>query len=193
MPERPISMDAATARVLGWCAILAPALHSFTDVLETLQGFSAFQLWLNYVAFLPIPALMLGLYAAQRPRIGHLGLIGALLYGFAFVYFAHTTLVAISGKVPDYALLWAELGRLYTIHGGLMVAGGAIYAWASLQARVLPTWTAYLFLAGLGLNTVLALVSAPEALQPLGTLLRNAGLAGMGWWVLRSGGDGRVP
>jgi hypothetical protein len=143
-------------------------------------GFFPALLWLNYLAFVPMPAVMLGLYAAQRPRISRLGLAGALLYGFAFVYFTHTTLLALALHTPTYADLWKTLGSLYTLHGVVMLVGGACFGWASLRARVLPRWTATMFLLGLSINLLLGLLPAPELLQTIGTAVRNAGLIGMG-------------
>jgi hypothetical protein len=91
------SLDPTTRRLIALGAILAPALHSVTDVMEWVHGgFFPAQLWLNYLAFLPVPVVMLGLYAAQRPRISRLEMAGALLYGFAFVDFTHTTLLALA-------------------------------------------------------------------------------------------------
>ena len=95
--------------------MLAPSLHTITDAMEWLHGgFSPVQLWLNYLAFLPLPAVLLGLYAAQLPRISRLGLVGSLAYGFAFVYFTHTTLLALTLHTPTYADLWRYLGGTYT-------------------------------------------------------------------------------
>jgi hypothetical protein len=149
-------------------------------------GFFPAQLWLNVLAFLPVPAVMLGLYAAQRPRISRLGLGGALLYGFAFVYFTHTVLLALALATPTYADLWHHLGAIYTVHGVLMVVGGACFGSASLRAGVLPRWTATTFLLGLSINFGLGLLPAPELLQTIGTAVRNAGLIGMGWAVGQS-------
>jgi hypothetical protein len=172
--------------LIGSAAVVAPALHTLTDVMEVAQGgFSPLQLWLNYAAFLPMPAIVIGLYAVQRPHVSRAGLAGALLYGVAFIYFAHTTLVALSGAAPDYASLWADLGGLYTLHGAVMVTGGALFGWATLDARVLPGWTAWMFLAGIGLNLLVALTPLPDLVQTAGTVLRNAGLIGMGWTVTR--------
>lgn len=180
------SDDGARVRVVIACAaILAPSLHTLTDALEVRGGFTPVQLWLNYVAFLPVPALMVGLYAVQRPHISSLGLAGALGYGFAFIYFAHTTLFAIATKAPTYESLWDRLGPLYTAHGALMIAGGAAFGWATLRSRVLPRWASGLFLAGLGVNLVVALLPVPELFQVAGTLIRNAGLVGMGMGLLR--------
>jgi hypothetical protein len=181
-------VNSATRRLIGIGAIVVPALHTVTDVVEWAHGgFSPAQLGLNYLAFVPIPVILVGLWAAQRPRIGAAGLVGAILYGAAFVYFAHTTLVALEESVPDYETLWSRLGPMYTAHGGLMVVGGALFGVATWRAGVVPRWTAGLFLAGVTLNIALALLDAPELLHTLGTALRNAGLAGMGWAVLAGG------
>jgi hypothetical protein len=179
-------MDPATRRAVALGAIGAPLLHSVTDLMEWLQGgFSPLQLWANYLAFLPIPAILIGLYAAQRPRISRWGLVGAVLYGFAFVFFTFTTLLAILGKVPSYADLWEQLGPLYTVHGALMIAGGLLFGSATLKAQVLPRWAPVLFLAGLGLNLLITFLPVADLYQTLGTTLRNAGLMGMGWAVWR--------
>jgi hypothetical protein len=73
-----------------------------------------------------MPFLLIGLYAYQRPRIGWVGLIGSLIYGVAFIYFAHTTLIALEESIPDYEMLWRKLGSVYTFHGGLMVGVSVI-------------------------------------------------------------------
>jgi hypothetical protein len=174
-------LDTTTKRLIATAAVVAPALHTVTDAMEWLQGgFSPVQLWLNYLAFLPLPAVVLGLYAAQRPRISHAGLLGAIGYGCAFIYFTHTTLLALALGTPTYEDLWAHLGLTYTAHGGLMILGGGAFGWATLEANVFPRWTALLFLAGLTINLLLALLPAPDLLQTIGTTVRNAGLVGMG-------------
>ena len=71
--------------VVGAAAIVAPILHSVTDAMEWYQhGFSQTQLWLNYVAFLPMPWLLLGIYSVCEEELGVAALVGALLYGIAF-------------------------------------------------------------------------------------------------------------
>ena len=96
------------------------------------------------------------------------------------MYFAHTTLFALSTDAPTYEELWAELGALYTFHGALMIVGGALFGFATLRARVLPGWTAYVFLLGLSVNLAVAFIPVPELFQTVGTLARNVGLIGMG-------------
>jgi hypothetical protein len=185
--RQPGRRDALTVTV-GVAALVAPALHSLTDVLEwRQQGFSAVQLWLNYLAFLPMPWLLLGIYAVRDTGRGGAALIGALLYGFAFTYFAHTTLYALAEGIPDYAALWTRLGGTYTVHGGLMVLGGLLFSLGSLRSGWLPRGPVLLFLAGIVTNLVLALLPGPDILQTVGSALRNVGLMGMGYVILFDG------
>jgi hypothetical protein len=171
--------------VVGAVAIAAPALHSLSDALEWQQGFTPLQLWINYTAFLPMPWLLLGLYAVREPRAGAAALTGALLYGVAFAYFMHTTLLALEEHIPTYEELWRRLGGTYTLHGAVMVAGGALFGFGALRARWSPRWPVLLFLAGIAMNFVLALLPAPDILQTFGSALRNVGIAGMGYAALR--------
>lgn len=171
--------------VVGATAVAAPLLHCFTDAMEWYQGgFSSVQLWLNYVAFLPMPWLLLGIYAVCARELGASALAGALLYGIAFTYFAHTALHALQSATPSYEVLWQQLGAAYTLHGALMVVGGLLFAWAALRAPSLPRLAVLLFGAGLLVNLGLALVPAPDMLQVVGTAVRNAGLVGMGGALL---------
>lgn len=171
--------------VVGAVALAAPALHTLTDVLEWQhQGFTEFQLWLNLLAFLPMPFLLLGLYAVQAPRPGAYGLVGALLYGTAFAYFTLTTIFALAERIPNYEALWERLGRTYTFFGGVMVVGGLLFGGSALRNRQLPRLAILLFLAGLVVNLILALLPAPDILQTLGSAARNLGLMAMGYFVL---------
>ncbi|MFT3896924.1 MAG: hypothetical protein QM719_04405 [Thermomonas sp.] len=168
--------------LVGYAALVAPALHTATDVMEWYQhGFSSLQLWLNYLAFLPMSWLLLGIYAVHEPKPSTPGLVGAVLYGAAFTYFAHTTLFAIAEHTADYELLWLRLGSIYTVHGALMIAGGLLFAWSAYRAGWLPRISVALFAAGLMVNLLLALVPAPDILQTIGSTLRNAGLVFMGY------------
>lgn len=178
-------MHAALRWATGIAAIVAPSLHTLTDAMEWWQGgFTPAQLWLNYAAFVPMAWLLLGLCALRMPPLGTVALAGALLYGAAFVYFAHTTLYALAEATRDYAALWGRLGATYTVHGALMVAGGALFAWEAWRTRALPRVAVGLFAAGLAVNLALALLPAPDLLQTLGSACRNTGLMAMGWAVL---------
>jgi hypothetical protein len=179
-------MKSSALRItVGITALVAPFIHSMTDALEWYQhGFSVSQLWLNYIAFVPMSWLLLGLYAVHEPAPGALGLIGALLYGAAFTYFSHTTLFALYENVSTYEELWRRLGGTYTVHGALMVCGGLLFAWSALRAKWLPRFSVLLFLAGIIANLVLSYPPTPDILQTIGSAARNAGLVAMGYFVL---------
>jgi hypothetical protein len=173
------------AIVVGITALIAPALHSITDLMEWYQGgFSTAQLWLNYIAFLPMPWLLLGIYAVHTPKPNIIGLIGALLYGAAFTYFAYTTLYALTDQIPTYEALWSQLGDLYTVHGALMVVGGLMFAWSTFRMGWLPRGALVLFSAGILWNLIFALLPIPDILQTIGSAARNLGLVGMGYAIL---------
>jgi hypothetical protein len=180
-PSLPPPLNVA----VGICALVAPALHSLTDVMEWyLGGFSTTQLWLNYIAFLPMPWLLLGLYAAHENRPNAWGLAGALLYGVAFTYFAHTTLYAIAEHVPTYEALWSRLGGLYTVHGAFMVVGGLMFAASAWRVGWLSRGGLLLFAAGIAWNLLFALLPVPDILQTIGSAARNLGLMAMGHSIL---------
>jgi len=171
--------------MVGVVAMVAPFLHSITDVMEwSQQGFSSGQLWLNYVAFVPMSWLLLGIYAVHGPKPGVAGLVGALLYGAAFTYFAHTTLYALDEHISDYEVLWQRLGGIYTAHGALMVCGGLLFGWSVLRAGWVPGFSVILFLLGLSANLVLSFLPVPDILQTIGSAVRNIGLMVMGYAVL---------
>jgi hypothetical protein len=171
--------------VVGVAAITAPVLHAVSDALEWWQGgFSTGQLWLSYIAFVVLSWLLLGIYVVHRNRPGPAGLVGALLYGVAFTYFAHTALDALAEHTPTYEALWERLGPAYTIHGAMMVIGGLLFSWSVLQAGWLPRSAIVLFTTGLLVNLTLALTPAPELLQTIGTAIRNLGLVWMGTAIL---------
>lgn len=147
-------------------------------------GFSQNQLLLNYAGFLPMPFLMIGLYAVQRPKIGWLGLTGAIIYGIAFIYFIHTTLLALEESFPNYEMLWHRLGTVYTFHGGLMIVGGLMFGFASLKAGILWQKGVILFIFGLLLNLVLTFLPLPDIFQTIGSTIRNLGLIGVGFGLV---------
>jgi hypothetical protein len=179
---------------VGITALLAPFIHSITDAVEWYQhGFSTSQLWLNYVAFVPMSWLLLGIYAVHDPKPGALGLLGAILYGAAFTYFAYTTLYALNEHVANYELLWQRLGGLYTAHGALMVVGGLLFGWSALRAGWLPRISVVLFLGGIITNLVLSLLPAPDILQTIGSAARNGGLMAMGYFILFRGAKLHTP
>lgn len=180
-------MTKTLSRIIAITAIAAPTLHLISDVLEwSNDGFSRVQLLINYAGFLPMPFLMLGLYAVQRPKIGWLGFIGAIAYAVAFIYFAHTTLLALEESFSNYEMLWQRLGTVYTFHGGLMVLGGLLFGFSAIKAKVLWQKGVILFIVGLLLNLLLTFLPLPEILQITGSSIRNLGLIGIGFGLLRT-------
>lgn len=180
-------MTKSLSWIIAITAIAAPTLHLASDVLEwTGGGFSTLQLAVNYAGFLPMPFLMLGLYSAQLPRIGWVGLAGSVLYSVAFIYFSHTTLYALENSIPDYVTLWGRLGWVYTFHGMLMIAGGMLFGVASLRAGVLWRGAVGLFLLGTTLNLAIGLLPLPDIVQTIGSTVRNIGLIGMGVGMIRT-------
>ncbi|MGB5634281.1 MAG: hypothetical protein WBM44_21535 [Waterburya sp.] len=173
--------------IIGWTAIISPLLYILSDLLEVFGGgFAASQLWINYVAFLPIPFLMIGLYAFQRPRSSWMSLTGAIAYGTSFIFFAGTTLYALVAKTANYSTLVEELGSIYTFHGGLMVAGGMLFGIAVIIARVLPRWTGWLLILGVSLNLLFHLLAFPDLSQIISSIVRNIAFVGMGIAILRT-------
>jgi hypothetical protein len=179
-------MDRATRTLLGGGAVLAPALHTLTDLMEFAGGgFSAVQLGMNYGAFVAMPFVLIGLYAIQKPSMGTDGLVGALAYGVAFVYFAGTTMYAIAYPISDYATLLQELGVIYTAHGVLMVFGGTLFGSAVVRAGIFPRWTGLALILGVAINVLVAAVAVPPILQGIGGGFRNLAFVAMGVVVLR--------
>lgn len=174
-------------------AIVAPLLHLISDIMEWSGGFSRVQLLINYAGFLPMPFLLIGLYAVQRPKIGWLGLVGAIFYGIAFIYFSHTTLLALEESFTNYELLWQRLGAVYTFHGGLMVVGGLLFGFSALKARVLWRIGLILFILGLLLNLILTFLPLPDLFQTIGSTIRNLGMIGIGVELLKTPVSNKLP
>lgn len=180
--------------IIGLATIIASTLHILSDLLEVFSGgFSADQLWINYVAFLPIPFLMVGLYAFQRPLAGWMSLTGAIAYGTSFIFFSGTTLYALVTKTADYPTLIKELGSIYTFFGGLMVIGGILFGIAVIEAKVLPRWTGWLLMFGVSLNLVFRLLAFPDQSQIIGSMVRNIAFIGMGIAIARTRKSVRSP
>lgn len=166
--------------------MIAPAMHLATDVMEWwVGGYGELQLWANLVAFLPMPLLLLGICMALDHHPARVTVLGALLYGVSFIYFIYTTAYAIAGNIPDYETLWSQLGPVYTVAGGLMVAGGILFSMGSFKTSPLPAVSLWLFLFGILVNLVVAIVPAPDILQTVGSSIRNVGLMIMGYFIVR--------
>lgn len=164
---------------LGAAAVAFSALYLASDVLELAQGgFSTTQLALTYAAEAALPFIVLGLYAAQRPRIGRIGLIGALAYAYAFVFFTGTVVYALVDHTGDWHALTDRFGAWIPIHSGVMVVSGIAFGVATMRAGVLPRWTGATLVAGMLLMTVATLL--PDGPQTAAAGVRDLAFAGMG-------------
>lgn len=173
----------SATHLIGAAALSFSALYFVSDVIEALQGgFSNPQLLLTLLAEAAVPFFVIGLYAVQRPRIGRLGLISALAYAYAFVFFAGTVVYALVNGTSDYSALSDDLGALMTAHGAVMVFAGIGFGVAVIRARAFPAWTGVAL--GAGVVLVAATQSAPEGAQLVAAAVRDLGLGGMGFALL---------
>src|SRR5690349_14495639 len=135
--------------LIGSAAFVMSVLYLLSDVVEFFQGgFSTFQLSLTYVSEAAIPLFVLGLYGLQLPRIGWVGLVGAVTYAYAFVFFSSTVVFALVRGTPDWQALTSLMGLWITIHGAAMVLGGVAFGYAVVKAKVLPRWTGITLMVG---------------------------------------------
>ena len=171
--------------LIGWSAAAFSALYWLSDVIEASQGgFSDGQLWLTLIAEAAIPPIMLGLWWAQRDRIGRLGTAGAWAYAGAYVFFTFTVAYALVNGTPDYDALTDDLGIAMTLAGAVMLAAGVAFGAAVARAGTLPAWTGWTLAAGV--VAVVATQGAPEGLALAATAVRALGLGAMGVALARS-------
>jgi hypothetical protein len=160
-------------------AVVFSALYLVSDLVEFAQGgFSTPQLALTYAAEVAIPLFVIGLYAVQRPRIGRLGLFGAVGYAYSFIFFSSTVVVALANRTRDWDALVAQFGPWVTIHGALMLVAGSAFGLAVIRAGVLPRWTGVALVAGVILVAVSSLL--PAVAQVVAAGVRDLAFAGMG-------------
>jgi hypothetical protein len=170
--------------VVGLAAIAFTALYLISDLIEVAQGgFSTFRLSLTYAGEAAIPLFVLGLYAVQRPRIGRLGIAGAVAYAYAYVFFSSTVVYALIAATPNYQDLTKVFGAWMTVHGLIMLAGGLAFGLAVARAGVLPRWTGIVLMAGVIL--VVADAGLPNLARTVAAAVPDAAFIGMGLALLR--------
>lgn len=170
---------ANVAWLIGAVALGFSALYLVSDLIELAQGgFSTFQLALTYVSEAAIPIFVLGIYAVQRPRIQWFGLVGAVGYAYAFVFFAGTVVYALVDDVSDWDALKDQMGAWITVPSVLMVASGLVFGYAVIRAGVLPRWTGALLIVGVILMVIAS--GLPAAAQTAAAAVRDTAFAGMG-------------
>jgi hypothetical protein len=165
--------------ILGLAAVVFSAFYFASDLIELAQGgFSTAQLTLTLAAEAAIPLFIIGLYMVQRPRIGRLGLVGAVGYAYSFVFFTGTVVYALVNKTSDWSALVDRLGPWVSIHGGVMVVAGLAFGLAVIRAGVLPRWTGATLMAGVVL--VAASSVLPDVAQTASAGVRDLAFVGMG-------------
>jgi hypothetical protein len=171
---------------VGMAALVFSVLYFLSDLIELAQGgFSIPQLALTGTAEAALPFFVIGLYVAQRPRIGRLGLIGAIGYAYSFVFFTGTVVFAMVNGTDDWSALSDRLGAWVVIHGAVMVIAGSAFGLAVIRAGVLPRWTGVALIAGVVL--VGASSGLPEITQTVAAGVRDLAWAGMGASLLVAG------
>lgn len=172
-------------RLVGWAAVTFSVVYVLSDLIELAQGgFSTVQLLLTYAAEASIPLFVPGLWAVQRPRIGWLGLAGALGYAYAYVFFTGTVLYSLVEHSRDWADLLTHVDPWLTVHGAVMVVAGVCFGVAVVRAGVFPRWTGYAL--ALGVVLVAATNSAPDPVRTVAATIRAAAFIGMGVAALRT-------
>jgi hypothetical protein len=172
-----LRMSTGQLRLVGWLAVLGSLGYFASDLIEVAQGgFSAGQLWLTLAAEAVVPVFGLGLAFARWPRLGRLGLVGAALYAYSFVYFTGTVIYALVHDTADFAALSDELGIAMTVHGGVMLLGALGLGHAVARSGVYPRWTGVALMVGV----ILVAVGLPDAAGLLAAGIRDLSFAAMG-------------
>lgn len=189
-PDETSSVLGGAATLLGVVTVVFSALYLLSDVLELVHGgFYPLQLLLTYAAEAAIPVFVLGLHAVQRPRTGVLGLVGAVGYAYAYVYFTGTVLVALVDHSRDWDSLVGDLEPWVTVHGLLMVVAGSAFGVAVVRAGVLPRWSGQLLVVGVVLVAVATVL--PDPLPTLCAGVRDLAFASMGMSLINRRGRQR--
>src|SRR6202795_1195261 len=116
-----LDLPAEVVSLIGVAAVVFSAVYLLSDVIELIQGgFSTAQLVLTYISEAAIPLFVIGIYAAQRPSIGRLGLLGAVGYGSPFVFFGRTVVFALVQHTSDWNALTNQMGGWIAVHSVLM-------------------------------------------------------------------------
>jgi hypothetical protein len=172
------------ALLVGLAAVTFTAVYFISDLIEVAQGgFSTFRLVLTYVGEAAIPLFVIGLYAVQRPRIGRLGFLGAIAYGYSYVFFTSTVVYALIAGTPNYKALAKLFGPWMTVHGLILLLGGLAFGWAVVRAGVLPRWTGVCLMAGVVL--VVAASGLPNIPRTVAAAVPAIAFIGMGAALLR--------
>lgn len=151
-----------------------------------MQGeFTDVRLVMTYAGEATLPLFVLGLYSVQRPYIGRLGLVGAVAYAYAYVFFTSTVVYALVSGTRNYDDLATRFGASMVVHGAVLVVGGVALGVAVLRAGVLPRWTGFCLIVGV--IAVAAVSGLPNVAGTLAAALPAAAFIGMGCALLTRG------
>jgi hypothetical protein len=179
----------AVGKLVGAGAIVFSVVYFVSDLLEVIQGdFSTFRLALTYAGEATIPLFVLGLYAMRWRQLGRLGLFGALAYAYAYVFFTSTVVYAMIAKTRNYDALSKVFGGWMTLHGLVLVVGGALLGLAVIRSGALPRWTGFCLMTGVVL--VAAASSFSNVVRTIAAAFPAAAFIGMGLAVLASSHPG---
>jgi hypothetical protein len=183
-PARHTIGESDLATLAGVAAVVFPLVYFASELVEVAQGsFTTARLALTYLGEAGIVFTVLGLYAVQRPRIGRLGLYGALAYAYSFAFFASTVIYALAAGSNTWAAVTGVFGGWLTLHGAVMIAGGLMFGLAVVKTAALPRWTAACLMAGVVL--VAATAGMSTVVRAGAAALPQAAFIGMGVMVLR--------
>jgi hypothetical protein len=179
--RRHDSMDLAL--IVGLAAIAFSAIYFISDLIEVAQGnFSTLRLSLTYIGEAPIPLYVIGLYAVQRPRIGRLGLLGAVAFAYSYVFFTTTVIYALTAGTQNWNALGKVFGAWMTVHGLIMLVGGLAFGLAVVRGGVLPRWTGVCLMAGVVL--VVAMSGQSNVARTAAEAVTATAFIGMGVGLL---------
>jgi hypothetical protein len=125
---------------------------------------------------------LIGVYARQIDKAGYLGLVGFFLAEIglflSIIWFGYASLVfpVLRTQFPEaiQPILGGPLGAAVVVNMYLGFLGNLIFYIATIRAKVLPAWGAWVVIAGL----VIGFFPVP---LNLGTIISAAGLAWLGY------------
>ena len=135
---------------------------------------------------------IIGLYARQVNEAGLLGLVGFLMLfvgltlftayafveGFIMPVLATDAPQSIGGLLPGESLVGALIPILL-LEALLYFIGGLLFGIATIRAGILPRWAATLFIVGVVMSGVGAVL--PEVVSRIGAAAMGLGLAWLGY------------
>ncbi|HEX6304283.1 MAG TPA: hypothetical protein VFZ76_08845 [Anaerolineales bacterium] len=125
---------------------------------------------------------LIGVYVRQVDKAGYLGLVGFFLAEIgmflSIIWFGYASLVfpVLRTQFPEaiQSILGGPLGIAIMVNMYLGFLGNLIFYMATIRAKVLPAWGAWMVIAGL----VIGFFPVP---LNLGTIISAAGLAWLGY------------